>query len=212
VPSDQTGSFDLNVGLVAGTGNTESDTPGQSRGDKKTFTDSTPISQSSNFDGGFVVNDVSYSTNQNIGRRNIQATLLESPAIHIGVTIEDGSTTGVTCDGTTDPETVNPACDRLFGEWSKLNVDDSALFGTPFKVTLLVYGSAVPGGTSVDNIVLVHVLDNGSVDVIGDTADEICDSTTTMPSNAECITVTKAGNNYKIVAWLFQNGGLRGGY
>lgn len=207
VPSTDTGTFDLNIGLVAGTGDTGSDGPGKSRGDKVIFTNSTPISQSSNFDGGFTVDDFTYQTNQNVGRRNLQATTIENVGESIGVTIEDGITTGVDCS-----TTVQPACANLFGEWSALNVDDGELFGTPFKVTLLISGSSVPGGTSLGDIVLVHVLDNGSIDVIGDSDDETCDSTTGTPTNAECITVTKVGSNYKIVAWLFQNGGLRGGY
>ena len=213
VPTNQTGAFDINVALRAGTGDTDSDGPGKSRGDKGNFPDATPVSQSSNFDGGFVFDEPFYSTNPDLGRRNIQATALEGTEGLIGVTIEDGSATGP-CDGTADPATVNPACNRLFGEWSKLNVDDNAQFGTPFKVTLLVLGSAVPGGTGVEDIVVVHVLDDGTVDVIGDAEDgsELCNSTTGTPTNADCITVTKVGGNYKIVVWLLQNGNIRGGF
>lgn len=206
VPSTDTGTFDLNISLRAGTGDTETDGPGKSRGDKVTFTNSTPISSSSNFDGGFTVDDFTYQTNQNIGRRNLQATTVENVGGSIGVTIEDGITTGVNCS-----TTVQPACATLFGEWSSLNVGDGAPFGSPFKVTLLISGSSVPGGTSVDDIVLVHVLDNGSIDVIGDTADERCASAGDSAS-AECIFVTKIGSTYRIVAWLFQNGNLRGGF
>lgn len=204
VPSTDTGTFDLNIGLVAGTGNTDSDGPGRSRGDKRTFTDSTPISQSTNFDGGFTVDDFTYQTNQDVGRRNLQATTIENVGGFIGVTIEDGITTGVDCQVA--------AAATCFGEWSALNVADGASFSaSPFKVTLLISGSAVPGGTSTEDVVLVHELDNGTVEVIGDSADERCASAGDSAS-AECIFVTKVGNNYRIVAWLFQNGNLRGGF
>jgi hypothetical protein len=203
VPEGETGSFDLNIGLRAGTGDTETDGPGKSRGDKQTFTNSTPISQSSNFDGGFSVDDFTYQTDQSIGRRNAQATTIENVGANIGVTIEDGITTGVDCQAT--------ASRTCFGEWSALNVDDGAPFGSPFKVTLLVSGSAVPGGTAAASIVLVHVLDNGTVEVLGNSADERCASAGDSAS-AECIYVTKVGSNYQLVAWLFQNGNLRGGF
>lgn len=203
VPSIDTGTFDLNIGLVAGTGNTESDGPGKSRGDKSTFTDSTPISQSANFDGGFSANENSFATNQNVGRRNVQATSIENVGDFIGVTLEDGITTGVDCQVS--------AAATCFGEWSALNVDDGGQFAAPFKVTLLISGSAVPGGTSAEDIVLVHELDNGAVEVIGDTANERCASADDSAS-AECIFVTKVGGNWKIVAWLFENGNLRGGF
>ncbi|HUG30302.1 MAG TPA: hypothetical protein VMQ65_07325 [Candidatus Limnocylindria bacterium] len=213
VPSTDTGIFDLNIGLFAGTGNTDSDGPGKSRGDKKTFTNSTPISSSPNFDGGFTVGDFTYQTNQNVGRRNLQATTIENVGGNIGVTIEDGITTGVDCS-----TTVQPACANLIGEWSEINVDDGSEFGTPFRVTLLVHGSSVPGGTSADDIVLVHVLDpdgdndpSNDVEIIGDTEDERCASADDSAS-ARCVFVTKSGNLYTIVAWLFKNGNLRGGF
>lgn len=203
VPSTDIGTFDLNIGLVAGTGNTDSDGPGKSRGDKKTFTNSTPISSSSNFDGGFTASENSYQTNQNVGRRNLQATTIENVGDNIGVTIEDGIATGVDC--------LTTASRTCIGEWSAVNVDDGAEFGTPFKVTLLIAGSSVPGGTAAADIVLVHELDNGTVEVLGDSADERCDSAGDSAS-AECIYVTKVGSNYRLVAWLFQNGNLRGGF
>lgn len=214
--SSQLNSVRVVIGLRAGTGDTETDGPGRSRGDKQDFPYSTPVSTSTNYDGGFVVDpgDSAFSTNQDLGRRNVQATSLQDSDTSIGVAIEDGPNLAVTCDGTPEPETVNPACSRLFGEWSKLNVDDGATYSSPFKVTLMVLGSAVPGGVGIEDIVVVHVLDDGTVDVIGDAEDgsEVCDSTTETPTNADCVTVTKVGGNYKIVAWLLQNGNIRGGF
>lgn len=204
-PTMTSGGFNISIGLRAGTGDTETD-PGHSRGDKITFTDATPIAQNSNFDGGFTVDDFTYQTNQNIGRRNIQATTVENVGDSIGVTVSDGGyEPNPTCP-------VQPACSQVIGEWSNLNVDD----GQPqaaFKVTLLVSGSSVPNFVDEDDIVLVHVLDDGTVDVIGDALDgsEDCASEDDSAS-AECIFVTKVGSNFRIVAWLFSNGGLRGGY
>lgn len=199
VPPTDTGTFDLNIGLFAGTGNTDSDGPGKSRGDKRTFTNSTPISSSSNFDGGFTVDEFTYQTNQNVGRRNLQATTIENVGENIGVTIEDGITTGVDCEVS--------ASATCFGEWSAVNVDDGAPFTAPFKVTLLISGSAVPGGTSTSDIVLVHELDSGAIEVVSDRCASADDS-----ASAECIFVTKVGSTYQIVAWLFHNGNLRGGF
>jgi hypothetical protein len=212
VPDDQTGSFTLDIGLVAGTGDTGSDGPGKSRGDKKTFSNSTPVNASVNFDGGFVLQDGAgvYSTNPNVGRRNLQATTIDVNDELIGVTIEDGIANSP-CDGTADPDTVHPACNGLFGEWSAVNVNDGQVYLTPFRGTLLVSGTAVAGGTDVEDIVLVHVLDDGTVEVIGDTAAERCASATTPPTTGECIYVEKVGGNYLITFYLLKNGTLRGG-
>ena len=207
VPDGEIGTFDLNIGLLAGTGDTGSDGPGKSRGDKKTFTNSTPISQSPDFDGGFTADENTFSTNQNVGRRNPQASTVELVGDNIGVTISDG---GVEPDPNCST-IVEDQCGRLFGQWTSLNVDDNELFDSAFRVTLLVSGSTVPGGTDTDDVVAVHVLDDGTIDVIGDDPSERCANADDSAS-AECVYVTKVGSNYKLYIWLFQNGGLRGGY
>jgi hypothetical protein len=205
--------FRLEVSIRAGTGDTESDgTKGKSRGDAYKETGFAEIG-GGNFDGGFVVGADVYQTNPSIGNRNIQSTELLGAPQNVPVTIEDGPTITVTCDVTQDPEVVDP-CDGLFAEWSNLNVNngnDGVPFGTAFKVTLVIRGSAVPGGTSEEDIQVVHVLDNGSVNVIGDEDDETCTPSTGTPTNPECLTVTKVGSNWKIEVWLFQNGFVRGG-
>jgi hypothetical protein len=212
-PSSTNGSFNITIGLRSGTGDTETD-PGHSRGDKKTFTSSTPIVQNDNFDGGFTFDDFTYQTNQNVGRRNIQATTVDNVGDSIGVTVSDG---GYESDPTCP---VQPACTNVIGEWSNINVDDGAP-QSAFRVTLLVSGSTVPNGTDVEDIVLIHVLDfdgpdagtDNDVVIIGDDlpGNEHCASEDDSDS-AECIFVTKVGSNFRIVAWLFENGGLRGGY
>lgn len=211
VPTGASGPFNITIGLRSGTGDTETD-PGHSRGDKKDFPWSTPIVQNSNFDGGFTVDDHTYQTNQNVGRRNVQATTVENVGDAIGVTVSDGGyEPNPTCP-------VQPACDQVIGEWSNINVDDGQT-QSAFKLTLLVSGSTVPVGTDAEDIVLLHVLDYDGPDagtdhdlvIIGDSDDEICDSADDSAS-AECIFVTKVGSNFRIVAWLFENGGARGGY
>jgi hypothetical protein len=198
VPSSQTGSFDVAFALRAGTGDTGSD-GGTSRGDSFTKSASTGIASNQNFDGGFVVGDGSYTDNQTLGRNNKQATSLETTASLIPVTIEDGITTGVPCTGV--------ICSKLIGEWSRMNVNNGTTFGTPFKVTLMVWSGAVPGGTKTTDIKFVHVLDDGTTQVIS----TACNSTTGTPTNAECLTVTQVGKDFKIVVWLFKNGFGRGG-
>jgi hypothetical protein len=199
VPETQSGSFDVMFSLRAGTGDTGSD-GGTSRGDSFNKTFSTGVASNQNFDGGFVVGDGTFADNQIVGRGNKQATSLTAPTNHIPVTIEDGITAGVNCTGT--------ACDHLFGEWSKMNVSGGATFGTAFKVTLLVWGGAVPAGTQPADIQFVHVLDDGTTQVVDTTCTY---DTAGAPTNAECITVTKVGSNFQIVAWLFKNGFGRGG-
>ena len=182
------------------TGATTSDSKGKSHGDTLTSAQTVGLSSSKDFAGGFVIGAGTVENDQSVGRRNPQSTSVESPASLVPVTVEDGITTGVPC-------TV-AACSNAFGEWSNLSVAGGAAFGTPFKVTLLVWGNEVPGGVGTGDIVVLHTTDGGSTYVI----DTPCTPSTGTPTNAECLTVTKVGSNYKIVVWLFQNGNLRGGF
>jgi hypothetical protein len=200
VPSGTTGSFDVVFSLESASGNTGSDRGGNSRGDRLNVGASTGISSNQNFDGGFVVGETTYQTNQSVGRRNPQASTVENTASLIPVTVEDGITSGVPC-------TVG-ACSNAFGEWTALNVNDGHTYATPFKVTILIWGNAVPGGVQPGDIVLLHTLDDGTTEVI----DTPCSPSTGTPTNPECLTVTKVGNNYQIVAWVFKNGNMRGSY
>jgi len=201
VAAGLTGTFDVDVSIRASTGDVNPD-GGHSRGDAFVQTASTTISSSPNFDGGFVVGSDDYATGGSLGRNNKQNTALIPPGSLIPVTIEDGITTGVTCD-----PNVNAACNGVFGEWSRLNVNN----GTPglaFKATLFVWGGAVPGGVGADEIQVVHVLDGGGINVI---SQHCTFGTGSVPTNVECITPSKVGSNYQIIVWLFQNGAVRGG-
>jgi Domain of unknown function DUF11 len=200
VPGTHSGTFDVDFAIRAGTGDVEGGN--NSRGDKLNVISKTAVSQSVNFDGGFAVGQSTYETNQAVGRNNRQATTLVSPESLIPVTIEDGITSGVPC-------TV-AQCANAFGEWSKLTVAGGKNYqtaGTPFKVTLLVWGNAVPGGTKAEDIVFLHTLDNGTTEVI----DDACTPATGAPTNAECLTVTPVGKNFRIEVWLYKNGFGRGG-
>jgi hypothetical protein len=204
VPSDLRGNFDINVAIRAGTGD-----PGgknNSRGDAFDKSDFATIA-SGDSDAGFVVGADVYQTNPTLGTKNLQSTKLEGTPELIPVTIEDGIQSLAACDSISD----DPDCTGLFGEWSRLNVNNGnggVNFATPFKVTLVIRGSAVPGGVQAGDIHVVHVLDNGSINVL--TQNCVSDGTPPDP-NAECIVVTKVGSNWKIEVWLLQNGSARGG-
>jgi Domain of unknown function DUF11 len=172
---------------------------GHNHGDVLQGTGNTSVSNSQNFGGGFIVGDTSVQDFQTIGKKNPQATSLVSPATIIPATVEDGITTGIACN--------NAHCANAFGEWSRINVNNGQVFGAPFKVTLLLYGGAVPGGANASNIVVLHTLDDG---VTTETISADCTYSGGVPTNAECRTVTKVGNNYQIDVWLFKNGSLKG--
>ncbi len=201
VPATATGDFELNVAIGAGTGDTQSDGPKKSsRGDSFDVTAAATI-RGGNFDGGFKVGGDVYQTNPILGTRNIQSTSISGAPELVPVTIEDGIASDTACDTAAD----DPACVGLFGEWSLLNVKDGnggVPFGTPFKVTLMVRGG--PGGNA--DIQVVHILDDGSIDVI----DETCAFSGATPTT-ECLVTVKNGNVWTIDVWLFTNGSIRGG-
>ena len=198
VPSTQNGTFDVAFAIRAGTGDTGSDSKGNSRGDKLEIVARTGIGANQNFDAGFVVDDQSYSTGGNLGRQNKQTSAVEVTDTLITVTVEDGN-------GVAAPPCALDECDGAFGEWTYLDVPGNTNL---IKATLMVWGGAVPGGVRADEIYAIHVDDAGEATVI----DTPCSPATGTPGNAECLTATKIGNNYRIVVWLFGNGNLRGGF
>lgn len=196
------GTSNFSVNFQGNTnGATFSDAGHHSHGDTlapNPVTTTTSVSNSQNFGGGFVVGDTSVQDFQTVGKKNPQATSLVAPDTIIPATVEDGITTGIAC---TDSH-----CANAFGEWSRINVNNGQPYGTAFKVTLLLWGGEVPGGVSTSNIVVLHTLDNGTTEAIGTD----CTYAGGVPTNAECRTVTKVGNNYQIDVWLFKNGSLKG--
>jgi hypothetical protein len=198
VPTGTTGTFDMTVAIQSGSGNTGSD-GGNSRGDKFSKTASTGIGNSQNFDGGFSVTGDTYQTTGNLGRNNKQSTKLETTDTLIPVTVTDGVTSYPCDSGDTQ-------CSRLIGEWSVLDVN-GGISQHPIKVTLLIWGGAVPGGLSTSDIFLIHADGTGAETPVT----TACNGN--PPTNADClVSVTKVGNNYEIVAWLAHNGSIRGGF
>jgi hypothetical protein len=180
--------------LSSTTGATTSDQGGNSHGDSKTATGRTTLTSDKNFAGGFVTDQAAVGTDSTVGKKNVQATSVTPPTTGIVATVQDGSGAGTfTCTGCTK---------TLFGEWSKVTVNGGEPSPTLFPVTLLVYGQSLPKTATADTIDLVHVLDNGSTEILS----ERCGTSPTP----NCVTVTPVGSNYRITGWVYQNGGFKG--
>lgn len=198
VPASTTGTFDVALRLRAGTG----DVPGgnQSRGDAFERVVKTGTNNNQNFDGGFVVDDLTYETTGALGRGNKQTSRVDVTDDLITVNIQDGLADSAF------PCTI-AACAHVIGDWTSLTVPGNT---DMIKITLMIWGGSVPGGVGPDDIYLLHSNASGGLDAIGDTADEICADPDVAPTSGECIKVTKVGSNYRLVGWLANNGGLRG--
>ena len=193
VPTGTTGTYDATFTLESASGNTGSD-GGNSRGDKLIYVSKTAIGSGTNFDGGFTLDSTTFQTTGSLGRNNKQTTTLDTTDLHIPVTVTDG-VDSFPCT----------ACSNLVGEWSVLDVNNGS--SGPIKVTIMVWGGSVPGGVNASDLYLLHADGSGGYTVV----DQLCDAT---HSNADCLagTPVKVGNNFKIVAWLAHNGGIRGGF
>jgi hypothetical protein len=170
--------------------------PKRSHGDTLQDPNETPtvLTKNGNFAGGFALNRNDVKTTDNVGKNNVQATTVTPPTVGVVTTAQDGlASNAFTCTGCTK---------TLFGEWSKVTVGAGQSFGDLFPVTLLVYGKALPKDATVDSIDLVHVLDNGTTEILSTR----CGSTPTL----NCVTVTPVGSNYKITGWVDENGGFKG--
>ena len=194
-PSTVGNQFDIFVDLVAGTGDTGSDGPGKSRGDADTFDWPTAVVTNPNYDGGFVVSDDTYVTTGDLRRQNKQNSTVDVASNHIPVTVEDGPTVTGVC-GTVD-------CTEVIGEWTKIDVPNHVGF---IHVTLFVWGGAVDGGVSADEIYVIHDPDAGATYTISATCPD------GGPTTFECIDVDKVGSNWKIDVYILNNGTLRGGF
>jgi hypothetical protein len=177
-------------------GTTYSD-PGNSHGDTLQDPSETPTTLTSdvNFAGGFALDQSPVGDNATLGKTNVQSTTVVPPAADIVTTVQDG-----------DPS-YTPTCSQcagmtLFGDWSRITVDHGEQFGSLFPVTLFIYGKAVPNHTTLAQISLAHVLDDGTSTILS----QRC-ATTPTPN---CITVTQVGSNVRITGWVDQNGGVRG--
>jgi hypothetical protein len=177
-------------------GATFSDSNGRSHGD--TLQDpnetATQLTTNADFAGGFAINQNDVKTGSNVGKNNVQATTVTPPSLGVITTAQDGlGTNAFTCTG----------CSKtLFGDWSRVTVGHGESFGSLFPVTLLVYGKALPKDATQDTIDLVHVLDDGTTQILSTR----CGVTPTL----NCVTVTPVGSNYKITGWVDENGGFKG--
>lgn len=194
-----------------GNGNTPSD-GGTSHGDTLDGPVSVTLNSSKNFDGGFNLDGSLVANVADLGKKNIQSGQITPPAgeTFIPVTVEDGLPSNAFICPTTEP-----ACANRFGEWTRLNVNHGAEYGSGFKVVITIWGPAVPKDATVETIKLIHVSDTHGTHTIsarctGDGLNADGDDADTLGD--ECITVTRAGNNFRIVAWLISNGGSRTAY
>jgi hypothetical protein len=135
-----------------------------SHGDSLPLTVTTGVNTNANFDGGFTIDTSALQTGGTLGSGNKQTTGLVPPSSFIPATVEDGITTGIAC--------TIAACANQVGEWSRVNVNNGTIYGSAFKVTMMVWGGSVDGGVSADEIFLLHTRDNGTTYVVN----AICNS------------------------------------
>lgn len=170
--------------------------PKRSHGDTLQDPNETPtvLTKNTNFAGGFALNRNDVTTADDIGKKNVQSTTVTPPTVGVITTAQDGlPADAFTCTG----------CSKtLFGDWSRVTMGHGESFADLFPVTLLVYGKALPDDATQDTIDLVHVLDNGTTEILSTR----CAATPTL----NCVTVTPVGSNYKITGWVDENGGFKG--
>lgn len=170
-----------------------------SHGDTLTKTVTTTLRGDSNFGGGFVPDQLGSVSNGAVDGTNKQSTKLENLPITTLATVEDGPTVSFPCKG----------CGKGVTEWSKITVNSGQTFTAPFKVVITTAGSF--SRLDLSKVVVYHVLDNGTVVVIGDTATERCASATdpgTVPADG-CVFPALVGGNLQLTVYVYQNGGMR---
>jgi hypothetical protein len=173
-----------------------------SHGDSVTKILSTALSADKDFVGAFELDPTTLTTGTDLGKKNRQYSSVTPPS---GLAFGDYQP--VTLQENVPPPTDDPcATANCIGDWSFVRVGDGTV--GPVHLTILLYGPSVSGQATTTNIVLYHE---------GSTPNPIqlrCSDSSSIPNggSAECITVTKQGNNFLIDAWLLHNGGYRGGY
>jgi|tagenome__1003787_1003787.scaffolds.fasta_scaffold20904600_2 hypothetical protein len=169
--------------------------PGRSHGDTLQDPNETPTQLTTNrdFAGGFALNRNKVTTDTNLSKTNVQSTSVTPPVVGVIATVQDGLGGPDTCTGCTK---------TLFGDWAQVTVGHGETFGDLFPVTLLVFGKSLPKQATTDTIDMVHVLDNGTTEILSTR----CGPTPTL----NCVTVTPVGSNYRITGWVNQNGRVKG--
>jgi hypothetical protein len=179
--------FEINTnGFVLGTN--------KSHGDSLPRTVSTPVNSSADFAGGFSLEGLDTFTTGDLTSTNHQSSSVTGPDLLAITVTEDGTAPDV--DGAA--ACVTYTC---IGQWAHVSVGNG--HDGPVKVVLNING--VPSSVHASDIVLYHSGD-------GVITNHPCD-TSNPPTNIPCYTVTKVSSGvFKIVAWLANNGGMRGGY
>jgi hypothetical protein len=176
-------------------GATFSDSKKTSHGDTLQDPNETPTTLTTdiNFAGGFSLDLSPVGDNADIGKNNVQSTSVVPPVANVVATVQDGLPgNAFTCAGCTG---------TLFADWSRVTVSHGEQLGL-FPISLLVYGKSVPNQTTLAQINLAHVLDDGTTVILS----QRCGVTPTL----NCVTVTQEGSNVRITGWVNQNGGVRG--
>jgi hypothetical protein len=194
------GSSSLSFNFTAdGNGNTPSDSGGTSHGDSLLGPAKITVSGNADYAGGFVLDSTdTFSTDDGLSKRNPQSSTAGTHDTGIAVTLSEGSS----YPGGTDP-ICNDHHTTCIGQWLDLHVGNSDAH--PIKVVLLIYGKGLPGSLTADDINVWHDGDG----LIGDDPGERC-SSATASSEAPCIWVEPAGQNWLVILYLTHNGGIRG--
>lgn len=153
-----------------------------------------PLDATLNFGGAYTSAAVQVVTdNQTLSKRqNPQFTKVFAPAGLIGVTVGEAAGNAFACPS---------QAGSCFGQWSLIAVNSGVQYGGGFKVVLGYNGN-------IGNAKFVHVLDNGTVQLI--TAQ--CSSATPAVSemNPGCFIIGSSGGDSFVTLWLIQNGRLSG--
>lgn len=139
---------------------------------------------------------------QKVGRGNPQATRVVGKGQFIPVSVKDGAKVSFDC-----PASVCTA--TPLGQWSQVNVGDGATFEQAFKVRIRIADRKVPNDLDPRDLVVYHVLDDGTVDTIS----RPCNGHVPTGDEPECRTVrlTPSGN-LVINVFTYKNGGYKGAF
>lgn len=202
-------TFEANAnGATFADNNKKNGKGGTSRGDSLRGSASVALNSNPNFGGGYVLGSTSIANSTTLGTGNNQSTQLNGLSSRIYATVLDG----------TAEDLCGSACNRVqFGEASSVKVDAGNPQGQAFRITITIRGGSLGNPKpNASKVVVVHELDNGQVEIIGDVPSERCTSATnpTNVSGQGCVIASYVGNgnnaNLQIVIWTFYNGKFRG--
>ena len=153
-------------------------------------------------------------TDQTLSPANPQSTALDAPADSIPVSLSEQNIGG------DYPCPTLPGGATCVTQWSFVNVNGGATYPQGFPVTLSVLKSSLPPGlldqddvgTYADDLHIVHVLDNGTVELISAEDGQQCAvGDGGVPSNLPCVIETQNDTSVTAVVWVTSNGHI-GGY